>query len=90
MVIIKLLIKKKENAQHESCKLSFIGGCSPGGSTLDSSEKLLQRGRGKSQYICDFGKGGIHATKHIFFQKVSAGLMKLLLVTRNSHHHGGF
>ena len=26
-----------------------------------------------SQYICDFGEGGMHAIKHIFFlQKVSA------------------
>ena len=30
---------------------------SPGGNISDSSEKLLQRGRGEGQYICDFGEG---------------------------------
>ena len=30
-------------------------------------EKLFQTGRGEGQYICDFGKGGIHAIKHIYF-----------------------
>ena len=44
---------------------------SPEDSTSDSSEKLLQRGRGKGQYICDFGEERIHAVKHMFFQKVS-------------------
>ena len=41
--------------------------CISGDSTSDSSEKLFQRGNGKRQYICDSGKAGIHATKHIFF-----------------------
>ena len=45
---------------------------------------------GKGQYTCDFGEGGIRAVKHICFQKVSASLVKLVLVTRNSHHHEGF
>ena len=31
-----------------------------------------------------FGKGGIHAIKHVFFQKISASLMKPSLATRNS------
>ena len=31
--------------------------CSPGDSTSDSSEKLLQRGKGEGQYACDFGEG---------------------------------
>ena len=31
------------------------------------TEKLLQRFRGKRQYICDFGKGGVQAIKHTFF-----------------------
>ena len=48
-----------------------------GDSTSDSSDKLLQRGRQKGQYMCDFGEKGIHANKHIFFQKVSTSLMKL-------------
>ena len=39
---------------------------SPVDSTSDSSEKLLQRGRGEGQYICDFGEGGVHAIKCIY------------------------
>ena len=31
----------------------------------------------EGQYICDFGEGGLHAIRHIFFPEVSAGLMKL-------------
>ena len=46
--------------------------CSPGDSITDSSEKLLQRGRGEGQHLCDFGEGGVLAIKHIFLQKVSA------------------
>ena len=38
--------------------------------------------------MCDFGEGGMHAIKHVFSQ-VSTGLVKLLLVTRNSRHHEG-
>ena len=37
-----------------------------------SSEKVLQRGRVEGQYICEFGEGGTHAIKHIFFFQVSA------------------
>ena len=33
----------------------------PGESVSGSSEKLLQSSRGKGQYICDFGEGGVHA-----------------------------
>ena len=44
---------------------------SPGDSISDSSEKLLQRDSGEGQYVCDFGEGGVHALKNIFFlQKV--------------------
>ena len=50
---------------------------SPGDSTSESSEELLQRGSGEGRYICDFGEERVHVIKHIFFQKVSAGLMKL-------------
>jgi len=46
---------------------------SPGISISDISEKLW----GNGQYVCDFGKGRIQAIKHIFFQKVSASLMKM-------------
>ena len=42
---------------------------SPGDSISDSSEKLLQRGRGEGQYICDFGEGEVHVIKHIFFSE---------------------
>ena len=52
--------------------------CSQGDSTSGSSEKLLQRGGdGGGQNIYDFGERKIHTVKHIFFQKVSASLMKL-------------
>ena len=36
------------------------------------SEELLQRSSGEGQYICDCGEKGVHATKHIFFQKAAA------------------
>jgi hypothetical protein len=50
--------------------------CSLGDSTSDGSEKLLQRGRGDGQYICDFGEGGVHAIRHIFLQ-ISTSLMRV-------------
>ena len=51
--------------------------CNLGDSISDSSEKLLQRGGGEGHYLCDFGEGGIHVIKHIFFLlKVSAGQEK--------------
>ena len=46
--------------------------------------KLLQRDRGKGQYTCDFGEGGVNTIKNTFFQKVSISLMKILLVMSNS------
>ena len=52
-------------------------GYSLGDSISDSSKKLLQRGRGEGQYLCDFGKREIHAVKHIFLQTVSASLVKV-------------
>ena len=68
-----------KNAQCENCELSIIWSKneddSPGDSTSDNSEKLLQRSRGEGQYMCDFGKEEVHAIKHIyiyFLQKVSA------------------
>ena len=76
----------KKKAQCESCELSFIWGknedCSSGDSTSDTSEKLLHRGKGKGQYICDFSNGGSTCNQAHVFQKVSTSLMKLLLVTR--------
>ena len=47
-----------------------------GGSISDSSEILLQRGRGVCWYICDYNEGGgtcHHA--HILWE-ISAGLVK--------------
>ena len=63
-------------------------GLQPGDST--SAPQRWGQGRGEGQYICDSGKERLHGIKHIFFQKVSAGLVKLLLVTNNSRHHEGF
>ena len=48
--------------------------CSPTDSNSESSENLLKRGREESQYLCDFGEGGVHAIKHRFIQIVSASL----------------
>ena len=36
-----------------------------GDNTSDSSEELLRQGEG--QYVQDFGEGGVHAIRHIFF-----------------------
>ena len=48
-----------KTAQCKSCELSFIQRLtedySPGDSLPDSSEELLQRGRWRGQYTCDFG-----------------------------------
>ena len=64
--------------QMYNLKVAFYLGqnedCGLGDSTSDSSEKLLQRGRVVGQYVCGFGEGGIHAIKHIFFQKISTSL----------------
>lgn len=46
--------------------------CSPRDCNSESSENLLKRGREESQYLYDFGEGGVRAIKHVFFQKVSA------------------
>ena len=57
----------------ESCVRFYLGqskGCSPGDSISDSSEKLLQRGREKVKYICDFSEGEICKIEHIFFAEV--------------------
>ena len=45
--------------------------CSLGDNISDSFEKLLQRGRGEGQDICNFGEGGVHAINHIFFAEDS-------------------
>ena len=45
-----------------------------------------QEAGGDSQYRHDFDEVGIHVIKHVFFQKVSTHLVKLLLALRNSYH----
>ena len=72
---------------HNVRAASFIGGKmknSPGDSTFHTALRNCKRGRGNSRNISDFGEGGVHSTKHIFFQKVSTSLVKPSLVTRNS------
>ena len=44
----------------------------------------------KRHYVCDSHEGGVHTVKHIFFQKVPASLMKILLLMKNSCQHEGF
>ena len=59
-----------EKKVHESCELRFCGvneDSSSGDSISDNSEKLLQTGKGKVQCIADFGGGGVHAIRHIYF-----------------------
>lgn len=63
-------LKKKKNT-HTQYELSFNWGEMRtvwGNSTSESSEKLLQRGKGKLS-IRHFGEGGVHTIKHIFWQK---------------------
>ena len=66
-------LKKKKNCTPESCELFYLGqneNFGPGDSISDSSQKLLQRAREESQYICDFSEG-VPAVKHIFWQKLA-------------------
>ena len=58
--------------------------CSLGDSVSDSSEKLLQRGKGEGQCICDFGEGGVHGIKHIIFYR------RFLMAMRSSCRHEEF
>ena len=64
--------------------------CIPGESTSGALRNCPKEAGGRPVYISDFCEGGVHAIKHTFFQKVSAGLIKLLLVMKNSQHHEGF
>ena len=52
--------------------------CSLGDSTSDSSEKVLQRGRGEGQYVYDFGEGVVHAIKDLSLPKFSASHKELM------------
>ena len=84
---------KKKKAQCESCELSFIWvseDCSLGGSTSDSFENLLQRGKGEDSIYVILVKREYMQSSMFIFYKVSAGLMKFLQVTRNCCHHEVF
>ena len=80
--------KKKKKTQPESCELRFVWGqnedYSPGDSLSDSSEKLLQRGKGEGQsvlYLILVKR--VHAVKHRFWQKIVASQkeqMSLLMI----------
>ena len=62
------LLKKKTNAQCESCELSFTGGkmkTSPGDSSSGSSEELLGRGEGKSVLYMILVKGRMQSGTHV-------------------------
>ena len=72
----------------ESCELSFISGqdedYSPGDGISESSEKLLQRGRGRSVYVSIY----VISVKGEFMQSSTYNFCRrLLLVTRNRCHH---
>ena len=51
-----------------------------GGSISDSSEILLQRGRGKCQYICSFGEGGGTCNQVHILQNLGASLVKVTAI----------
>ena len=56
--------------------------CSPGNTTSESSERLLQGGR-EGQYICNFGEGGVHSINTYLTRD-------FLVVTRSWCHLEGF
>ena len=65
-----------------SWELSFIWGqsknCSMGDSTSDSSERLLQRGRGKSKMYKILVKGDFSAIKCLLYKRLSASHRELM------------
>ena len=69
-----------KKAQCESCELSFIWG-KMRAAAWEITPQTAPKRRGESQHICDFGEGGIHAIKFIFFQKASDNFVKL-----SAHH----
>ena len=42
------------------------------------TEKLLQRGEGRGQYIGNFGEEGVHVIKYLSLQKFSASDEELM------------
>ena len=59
---------------------------SPGGSISESSEKLLQRGRGKVSVYVILVSGEVHAAKHTFYRSLLLVSQRLLLVVDISNH----
>ena len=68
-----LTLKEKKSTCYLQVKF-YLGqnDCGWGNSISDSSERPFQRGRREGQNRCDFGEWGVHAIKHVLFQKVSA------------------
>ena len=84
----------KNNAQHESCELSFIWG-KLRTTAQETAAQIALRNCSKEIWGMDsiyviLVKGGTCNQAHNFLLKVSAGLLKLPLVMRNSRHHEGF
>ena len=71
-------LKKLLNVRVESC---FIWG-KMRTAALEMAPRIALRNCSKGQYIYHFGARGMHAIKHLFFQKVSTSLVKLLLSGR--------
>lgn len=74
LVVVKFYLGQNRRAAWETAPERALRDCS-------------QRQVGRSIHP---GEGRVHAIKHMFLKDVSAGLVKLLLVTRNSRHHEGF
>ena len=85
---------EKQNPQPESCELRFIWGRMRT-TALETASQIALRNCSRvireevSIYVI-LVKGKIHVIKHIFFQKFSAGLLKLLKSQGNSHHYEEF
>ena len=80
-----------KNAQHESCKLSFIWGNMRTEVWETGSQIALRscsKEVGKDSIYVILVKGQYMQSSTFIFQQMSAGLVKLLLIMKNSHHHG--
>ena len=69
--ILKIVLTFLKKCTTSELKLTFYlvqnEDCSPGDSTSESSERLLQRGKGKVSVFVILRKGWVvHAIKHIF------------------------
>ena len=67
------ICRLKNDAQLESCKLSFLWGqnedCSLGESISDSSERLLQSCSGTKSICKAFMKGEFSTMRHSFYKR---------------------